>query len=113
MSDAGLIDLKGVGQKGLIKLNKIGIYSLEDLLFHLPIRYNDKTKFSKISDLEPGKKFLFEGKVDKANVIFFKKRMFVVRISDETASIQLRFFILIKVKLKILLLEKMLDVLVN
>ena len=40
------------------KLNKIGIYSLEDLLFHLPIRYNDKTKLSKISDLEPGKKFL-------------------------------------------------------
>ena len=100
MSDAGLIDLKGVGQKGLIKLNKIGIYSLEDLLFHLPIRYNDKTKLSKISDLEPGKKFLFEGKVDKANVIFFKKRMFVVRISDETASIQLRFFYFNKSQIK-------------
>ena len=42
-----------------------------------------KQSFQKISDLEPGKKFLFEGKVDKANVIFFKKRMFVVRISDE------------------------------
>ena len=73
MSDAGLIDLKGVGQKGLIKLNKIGIYSLEDLLFHLPIRYNDKTKLSKISDLEPGKKFLFEGKVIK-QMLFFLKR---------------------------------------
>ena len=92
MDQASLIDLKGVGQKGLIKLNKIGINSIEDLLFHLPIRYNDKTKLSKIADLEPGKKLLFEGRIEKANVIFFKKRMFVVRISDETGSIQLRFF---------------------
>jgi len=92
MDQASLIDLKGIGQKGLIKLNKIGINSIEDLLFHLPIRYNDKTKLSKIADLEPGKKLLFEGRIEKANVIFFKKRMFVVRISDETGSVQLRFF---------------------
>ena len=92
MDQASLIDLKGVGQKGLIKLNKIGINSIEDLLFHLPIRYNDKTKLSKIADLEAGKKLLFEGRIEKANVIFFKKRMFVVRISDETGSVQLRFF---------------------
>ena len=59
MSDAGLIDLKGVGQKGLIKLNKIGIYSLEDLLFHLPIRYNDKTKLSKNIRLRAWKKISF------------------------------------------------------
>ena len=92
MDQASLTDLKGVGQKGLIKLNKIGINSIEDLLFHLPIRYNDKTKLSKIADLEAGKKLLFEGRIEKANVIFFKKRMFVVRISDETGSVQLRFF---------------------
>ena len=92
MDQASLLDLKGIGQKGLIKLNKIGINSIEDLLFHLPIRYNDKTKLFKISDLEPGKKLLFEGRIEKANVIFFKKRMFVVRISDETGSVQLRFF---------------------
>tara|TARA_B100000614_G_scaffold92152_1_gene83321 strand:- start:5333 stop:7396 length:2064 start_codon:yes stop_codon:yes gene_type:complete len=92
MDQASLLDLKGIGQKGLIKLNKIGINSIEDLLFHLPIRYNDKTKLFKISDLEPGKKLLFEGRIEKANVIFFKKRMFVVRISDDTGSVQLRFF---------------------
>ena len=47
-----LLDLKGVGKKGLIKLEKIGISSAEDLLFHLPIRYQDKTKITKISDLD-------------------------------------------------------------
>ena len=87
-----LLDLKGIGEKALIKLNKIGIRSIEDLLFHLPIRYQDKTKLTKISDLEPGKKYFIEGKVEKSNIIFFKKRMFLVRLSDSSGFIQLRFF---------------------
>lgn len=87
-----LLDLKGVGEKGLIKLNKIGIRTVEDLLFHLPIRYQDKTKLSKISDLEPGNKYFIEGVVEKSNIIFYKKRMFLVRLSDSSGFIQLRFF---------------------
>ena len=87
-----LLDLKGIGEKSLIKLNKIGIKSVEDLLFHLPIRYQDKTKITKISSLVEGKKHLIEGVVEKANIIFYKKRMFVVRVSDDTGFIQLRFF---------------------
>ena len=55
-----LLDLKGIGKKGLDKLNKIGIKTTEDLLFHLPIRYQDKTKFTKISELEPEKKYYIE-----------------------------------------------------
>ena len=87
-----LLELKGVGEKGLTKLEKIGVSSAEDLLFHLPIRYQDKTKITKITDLEEGKNYLIEGIVEKANIFFYKKRMFVVRVSDETGSIQLRFF---------------------
>ena len=87
-----LLDLKGIGEKALIKLNKIGVRSVEDLLFHLPIRYQDKTKITKISSLAEGKKYLIEGIVEKANVIFYKKRMFVVRVSDDTGFMQLRFF---------------------
>ena len=87
-----LLDLKGVGEKGLIKLNKIGIKTVEDLLFHLPIRYQDKTKLTKISDLEPGNKYFIEGVVEKSNIIFYKKRMFLVRLSDSSGFIQLRFF---------------------
>jgi len=87
-----LLDLKGVGEKGLIKLNKIGIRTVEDLLFHLPIRYQDKTKLTEISDLEPGNKYFIEGVVEKSNIIFYKKRMFLVRLSDSSGFIQLRFF---------------------
>ena len=87
-----LLDLKGIGEKGLLKLKRIGINSVEDLLFHLPIRYQDKTRLTKISDAEIGKKYFFEGIIEKANVIFYQKRMYVVKIRDESSSLQLRFF---------------------
>ena len=87
-----LLDLKGIGEKGLLKLKRIGINSVEDLLFHLPIRYQDKTRLTKISDAEIGKKYFFEGIIEKANVIFYQKRMYVVKIRDGSSSLQLRFF---------------------
>ena len=95
-----LLDLKGIGKKGLEKLNKIGIETTEDLLFHLPIRYQDKTKFTKISELEPGKKYYIEGIVERSNVVFYKTRMFLVKISDPTGFIQLRFFYFNKSQMK-------------
>ena len=55
-----LLELKGVGEKGLLKLKKIGIKTVEDLLFHLPIRYQDKTKITNISNTEEGKKYLLQ-----------------------------------------------------
>ena len=95
-----LLDLKGIGKKGLEKLNKIGIETTEDLLFHLPIRYQDKTKFTKISELEPEKKYYIEGIVERSNVVFYKTRMFLVKISDPTGFIQLRFFYFNKSQMK-------------
>ena len=79
-----LLELKGVGEKGLLKLKKIGIKTVEDLLFHLPIRYQDKTKITNISNTEEGKKYLLQGVVEKANIAFYKRRMLVVRVSDKT-----------------------------
>ncbi len=87
-----LLDLKGVGEKVLIKLNKIGIHTIEDLLFHLPIRYQDKTRLTNISDTQEGNKYLIEGIITKTNIVFYKKRIFIVTISDETGTMRLRFF---------------------
>ena len=87
-----LLELKGVGEKSLLKLKKIGIKTVEDLLFHLPIRYQDKTKITNISNAEEGKKYLLQGVVEKANIAFYKRRMLVVRVSDKTGFVRLRFF---------------------
>ena len=87
-----LLELKGVGEKSLLKLKKIGIKTVEDLLFHLPIRYQDKTKITNIHNTEDGKKYLLQGVVEKANIAFYKRRMLVVRVSDKTGFVRLRFF---------------------
>jgi ATP-dependent DNA helicase RecG len=95
-----LLDLKGIGEKGLIKLNRIGIRTIEDLLFHLPIRYQDRTKITNISETIPGKMYFIEGIIEKTSVIFYKKRMHIVRISDGTETMQLRFFYFNKNQIK-------------
>lgn len=46
--------LKGVGPGMATKLEKIGLHSLQDLLFHLPLRYEDRTRITTIRDLLPG-----------------------------------------------------------
>ena len=87
-----LSDLKGVGEKITEKLLRIGIKEVEDLLFHLPIKYHDKTKITKVSDLEEKKLLQICVKIEKVNVVFYRRRMLIIKASDETGSIQIRFF---------------------
>ena len=48
-----LTALSGVGVAVSAKLSRIGINNLQDLLFHLPIRYEDRTRITPIADLRP------------------------------------------------------------
>ena len=48
-----LTTLSGVGAAISDKLSRIGIHNLQDLLFHLPIRYEDRTRVTPIADLRP------------------------------------------------------------
>ena len=69
-----LIDLKGVGPALVSKLQKLKILSQYDLLFLLPIRYEDKTSLKKISGLVPGEKTLIEGRVVLTTVVYRGRR---------------------------------------
>ena len=53
--------LKGVGPKIEQALNRLGLFSLRDLLFHLPARYEDRTALVNIADSKPGLPQLFQG----------------------------------------------------
>ncbi|MCH9048718.1 MAG: hypothetical protein IH836_07260, partial [Proteobacteria bacterium] len=58
---ASVLNLSGVGPRVKEKLNRIGIHTIQDLLFHLPLRYQDKTRISLIGTLQPGQEALIEG----------------------------------------------------
>jgi len=87
-----LIDLKGVGPALVSKLQKLKVHNQYDLLFLLPIRYEDKTSLHKISALVAGEKALIQGFVDLTTIVYRGRRMLISQLSDDTGIITLRFF---------------------
>ena len=84
--------LKGVGPRVAEKLKKLSITTLQDVLFHLPLRYQDRTRVIPIGSLRPGAQAVIEGDVELAEVSFGKRRSLLCRISDGTGFVKLRFF---------------------
>lgn len=84
--------LKGVGATLAAKLAKIGLFSLQDLLLHLPLRYLDRTRITPIGGLQPNVNAVVEGEVRLADIVFGKRRSLVCRIQDGTGSLSLRFY---------------------
>ena len=84
--------LRGVGPKIKEKLAKFGIISIEDLLFHLPFRYQDKTKITPIAALQHGNEALIEGTIKLSNIVFRGKRSLIIKLEDKTGIATIRFF---------------------
>lgn len=84
--------LKGVGANLAEKLVKIGLLSLQDVLFHLPSRYMDRTRVTPIAALQPNMYAVIEGEIRGCDIVFGKRRSMVVRLQDATGNITLRFY---------------------
>ncbi|NQV87721.1 MAG: ATP-dependent DNA helicase RecG, partial [Woeseiaceae bacterium] len=91
-SDSPLTELKGVGPALAKKLEKLGLYRVDDLLFLLPLRYEDRTQLVRIGALEAGARCLIAGEVQLAETVFRGRRNMLVRVSDGSGQITLRFF---------------------
>lgn len=84
--------LTGVGPAIVDKLAKLAIYTVQDILFYLPLRYQDRTCITPLRDVRAGHYAVIEGKVISSQVKFGKRRQLVVQVSDGSARIELRFF---------------------
>jgi len=84
--------LKGVGPSMALKLEKIGLNSLQDLLFHLPSRYEDRTRVLTVRDCLPGTFTNIIGEITNNQIIQGKRRMMVITVNDGTGILNLRFF---------------------
>ena len=87
-----LTGLKGVGSKLAEKLGHLHLQTVQDLLFHLPHRYEDRTLSSPIAELLPGMQCNVEGFIQDCQIVPARRRMMVCRISDGNGSLTLRFF---------------------
>jgi len=84
--------LKGVGEKMALRLASLGLETVQDVLFHLPSRYQDRTCVKQIGSLLPGDEAVIELTVDLCDVVFRRRRSLLCKGSDGTGSITLRFF---------------------
>ncbi|CNI96800.1 ATP-dependent DNA helicase RecG [Yersinia vastinensis] len=87
-----LSTLSGVGASQAAKLAKMGLETIQDLLLHLPLRYEDRTRLYRIGDLMPGLSVTVEGEVLRSDISFGRRRMMTCQISDGTGVLTLRFF---------------------
>lgn len=85
-------DLKGVGNKVAERLQKLGIVQIQDLLFHLPLRYQDRTRLLPLGSLKSQQEALIEGTVRLSQVKFGRRRSLLCYIDDGSGSLVLRFF---------------------
>ncbi|MDN3555897.1 ATP-dependent DNA helicase RecG [Halomonas maura] len=90
--DAPVTDLKGVGEALALKLSRLRIETVTDLLFHLPLRYQDRTHVTPIATLRAGGEAVVEGEVMAAEVVRGRRRSLLVRLRDGSGILSLRFF---------------------
>jgi ATP-dependent DNA helicase RecG len=92
LAQISITSLKGVGPSMADKLEKIGLISLQDLLFHLPNRYEDRTRVTSIRDCFPGVFTNIIGEITESQIINGKRRMLLVTVQDCSGKVNLRFF---------------------
>ena len=87
-----LTSLRGVGPALAEKLGRLGVFNVEDLLFLLPLRYEDRTQCTPIGAAHAGARCLISGEVALAETVYRGRRSLLVRVTDGTGQLTLRFF---------------------
>ncbi|MFB0905553.1 MAG: ATP-dependent DNA helicase RecG [Pseudomonadales bacterium] len=85
-------ELKGIGPAQSQKLSRLNLYTLQDLMLHLPHRYEDRTRVTPIVYLAPDHGAVIEGDVVHTQIQFGRRRSLIVTLRDETGQIAIRFF---------------------
>lgn len=93
LEQMNVTSLKGVGDKQAEKLEKLGLRVVQDLLFHLPLRYQDKTKLTSLDDAIIGQEVQIEAEITSQRLTPGRRPTLMVQARDASGhSIGLRFF---------------------
>ncbi|CAL7959546.1 ATP-dependent DNA helicase RecG [Gammaproteobacteria bacterium] len=92
--------LTGVGPKTASRLTKLNLLTAQDLLFHLPLRYEDRTKISPIRSLKIGEYATVVGTIEMIETIYHGRAKLICKLRDPTGYLQLCFFNFAKQRLQ-------------
>lgn len=92
MNPLSITTLKGVGAKNAERLAALNILTVQDLLFHLPFRYEDRTRIYRIAEIKTGDRVLIEGRVVSVEYFSAKKYLRCVITDDSNRHLDIVFF---------------------
>jgi ATP-dependent DNA helicase RecG len=92
LDERPVTSLRGVGTALAATLERLGLHTVQDVLFHLPLRYEDRTRVVPIGTLRAGDRAVVEGEVQLAEVVYRRRRALLCRIADGSGFLTLRFF---------------------
>ncbi|MGL9760060.1 MAG: ATP-dependent DNA helicase RecG [Symbiopectobacterium sp.] len=92
LNNQPLNTLTGIGVTQAAKLARLGLETVQDVLLHLPLRYEDRSHLYAIGDLLPGIYATVEGDVLRNDIVFGRKRTLACQISDGSGVLTMRFF---------------------
>ena len=85
--------VKGVGPQRAEALAREGVSTVEDLLFHVPMRYEDRRQLGRIADLRPGMKVSVSGTIAVAGLRRARRlTLYEVRVEDGTGRLKALWF---------------------
>ncbi len=84
----------GIGARKAEYFARLGVHTLQDLLFHLPLRYEDRTRRTPIRQLRPGVRAVIEGEILKNDIAYGRrrKRSLACILGDDSGVVTLRFY---------------------
>ncbi len=101
-ADRALTELSGVGEHLAARLLGLGLRRESDLLFHLPLRFEDRTRITPLNQVRPGTTVLVEGRIVHQAIRYGRTRMLTATLADASGQLGLRLFRFFPSQLKLL-----------
>ena len=87
-----IIEFSGVGEKIAQKLARLNLQNAQDVLFHLPFRYEDRTQYCALQNMMPNTSALVCGEIIDIMQMPQGRRSLVIEINDGTGRLTIRLF---------------------
>jgi len=87
-----IIEIKGIGEKQAEKFSKLNIKTVQDLLFHIPFRYQDTSSVISIQEFKERGEGTFLAEIEKVSTAYLRKKITTVRVKDDTGFLNLTYF---------------------
>jgi ATP-dependent DNA helicase RecG len=91
-NESAITDIKGIGLKQAENFSKLNIYSVKDLLFHIPFRYQDTSSVVTIAQFKSEGEGTFLAEIQSVTTTYYRKKITTVKVKDDTGNLTLTYF---------------------